>query len=75
MGRVYYCIADNGIGIPSDCRKRVFGVFERLQANNNRESTGIGLAIVKRIVNSCGGVISLSETLYGGTTVLFDLPE
>ncbi|MDO9215034.1 MAG: transporter substrate-binding domain-containing protein [Methylococcales bacterium] len=74
-GRVYYRIADNGIGIPSDCHERVFLVFERLQVNSDPESTGIGLAIVQRIINSCGGTVSLSETPDGGTTVSFDLPE
>lgn len=74
-GRVYYRIADNGIGIPADCRERVFLVFERLQVNSDPDSTGIGLAIVQRIVNSCGGVVRLDETPNGGTTVLFDLPE
>jgi light-regulated signal transduction histidine kinase (bacteriophytochrome) len=73
-GRVYYRIADNGIGIPADCRERVFLVFERLQANDRQESTGIGLAIVQRIIKSCHGTVSLDETPNGGTTVLFDLP-
>jgi len=74
-GRVHYKITDNGIGIPSDYRNRVFLVFERLQVNSNPDSTGIGLAIVQRIVKSCGGTVSLHETPNGGTTVLFDLPE
>jgi light-regulated signal transduction histidine kinase (bacteriophytochrome) len=74
-GRVYYRIADNGIGIPADCRERVFWVFERLQINGNPESTGIGLAIVQRIVKSCHGTVRLEETPNGGTAVLFDLPE
>jgi PAS domain S-box-containing protein len=74
-GRVYYRIADNGIGIPADCRERVFLVFERLQINGDPESTGIGLAIVQRIIKSCHGTVSLDETPNGGTTVLFDLPE
>lgn len=73
--RVYYRVADNGIGIPIECRERVFGVFERLQVHSNPESTGIGLAIVKRIINSYGGSVSLDDTANGGTTVLFDLPE
>jgi PAS domain S-box-containing protein len=74
-GRVYYRVTDNGIGIPADCHERVFLVFERLQVNGNPESTGIGLAIVQRIIKSCHGTISLHETPNGGTTVLFDLPE
>lgn len=73
-GRVYFRVADNGIGIPADCRERVFLVFERLQISNNSESTGIGLAIVQRIINSFKGSVCLEETPNGGTTVLFDLP-
>lgn len=74
-GRVVYRIADNGIGIPEEYRERVFGVFERLQVREDQNSTGIGLAIVRRIVESCGGYVILQETPGGGTTVLFDLPE
>lgn len=75
MGRVIYRVADNGIGIPAEYRERVFGVFERLQVHDDQNSTGIGLAIVRRIVESCGGSVWLQETPGGGTTVLFDLPE
>ncbi len=73
-GRVICSVADNGIGIPAEYRQRVFGVFERLQVQDNQNSTGIGLAIVRRIVESCGGSIALQETPGGGTTVVFDLP-
>ncbi|MGZ4953690.1 MAG: CHASE domain-containing sensor histidine kinase [Methylobacter sp.] len=74
-GRVVFRVSDNGLGIPAEYRERVFGVFERLQVHDNQNSTGIGLAIVRRIVESCGGSVSLNETPGGGTTVLFDLPE
>lgn len=73
-GRVIYRVADNGIGIPAEYRERVFGVFERLQVHDDQNSTGIGLAIVRRMVESCGGSVTLQETPGGGTTVLFDLP-
>ena len=73
-GRVFYRFADNGIGIPIECRERVFGVFERLQVQDDQNSTGIGLSIVRRIIESCGGSVSLLETPGGGATVLFDLP-
>ncbi|MDD5228047.1 MAG: CHASE domain-containing protein [Methylococcales bacterium] len=72
--RVHYYVEDNGIGIPAEYRERVFLVFERLQVNDNQDSTGIGLAIVRRIIESCGGSVSLKETNGGGTTVIFDLP-
>lgn len=73
-GRATYRFADNGIGIPEEYRKRVLGVFERLQVHEDQDSTGIGLAIVRRIVESCDGSITLQETPGGGTTVVFDLP-
>jgi signal transduction histidine kinase len=72
---VIFRVEDTGIGIPVEYRGRVFGVFERLQVHDNQNSTGIGLAIVRRIVESCGGSIALEETPGGGCTALFDLPE
>ncbi|MGZ5008563.1 MAG: CHASE domain-containing protein [Methylobacter sp.] len=74
-GRALYSVADNGIGIPAEYQERVFGVFERLQVNDEQNSTGIGLSIVRRIIESSGGSVILQDTLGGGTTVLFDLPE
>lgn len=71
---VCYWFEDNGIGIPIEYRDRVFLVFERLQVNENQDSTGIGLATLKRIIESCNGTVSLHETLDGGTTVAFKLP-
>jgi PAS domain S-box-containing protein len=72
--RAFFCVADNGIGIPAEYRERVFGVFERLQVHEDQESTGIGLSIARRIIESCGGSITLQNTPGGGTSVLFDLP-
>jgi PAS domain S-box-containing protein len=74
-GRAVYYVADNGIGIPAEYQERVFGVFERLQVHDEQDSTGIGLAIVRRIIESGGGSVILQDTPGGGTTVLFDLPE
>ncbi|MFU8788777.1 MAG: CHASE domain-containing protein [Methylobacter sp.] len=73
-GRVVYRFADNGIGIPEEYWERVFGVFERLQVQSDQNSTGIGLAIVRRIVESCDGSATVQETPGGGVTVVFDLP-
>ena len=72
---VRYYIEDNGTGIPFEYREQVFLVFERLQVNDNQDSTGIGLAIVRRIVESCNGAVSLRETKNGGTTVVLDLRQ
>jgi signal transduction histidine kinase len=73
--RVRYYVEDNGIGIPAEYRERVFLVFERLRVTDNQESTGIGLAIVRRMIERADGVVSLQETTGGGTTVVFDLPS
>lgn len=71
---VRYSIEDNGIGIPEEYRERVFGVFERLQVSADQESTGIGLAIVRSIVQSVNGSIRILDTVGGGTTIVFELP-
>lgn len=73
-GRVHFRVNDNGKGIEPQYHERVFAVFERLQVSDNPNSTGIGLAIVRRIVTSCGGLISIEDRPGGGTTVIFDLP-
>lgn len=71
---VHYFVEDNGIGIAPEYRERVFLVFERLQVSENQDSTGIGLATVKRIMDSCNGSVNLHETLNGGTTVELEFP-
>lgn len=73
--RVIFCVADNGVGIKTEYHQRVLLVFERLQANENQESTGIGLAVVRRIIEHCNGSIYLKETEGGGLSVIFDLPK
>lgn len=62
-------IADNGPGIPEPYRQRVFEVFERLTPSADPESTGIGLAIVRRVMESIEGRAWIDETPGGGTTV------
>ena len=69
--RVSYRIADNGKGIEPPYRERIFGVFERL---GNSGGTGIGLAIVRRIVEHLGGQVWVEDTAVGGCTICLDLP-
>jgi signal transduction histidine kinase len=73
-GMVLCRVADNGIGIDPRHRKRVFGLFERLDAST--KGTGIGLALVKRIVEFHGGHVWIgSPGVAGkGTTFFFTLP-
>lgn len=67
-----FFIKDNGIGIEPQFRERVFGLFNRL--GNDQDGTGIGLTLVKRIVEVHGGRIWLeSEGRNKGTTFYFTL--
>ncbi|MDD5175946.1 MAG: ATP-binding protein [Sterolibacterium sp.] len=70
--QVRYSISDNGAGVEEQYREQVFGVFERLSSNH--EGTGIGLAILRRIVESCDGRAWIEESTGGGCRLLFELP-
>lgn len=70
--RVRFQVSDNGPGIDAEYRERVFRVFERLSSRG--EGTGIGLAIVRRITESCGGRAWLEEAPGGGCRLVFELP-
>ncbi len=66
-------VRDNGIGVEEQYLDQVFGLFERLDPQV--EGTGIGLALVKRIIEAHGGTIWLeSEGLGSGSTFVFELP-
>lgn len=75
---VQFRVTDNGPGIPPQFRERIFVVFQRLAARDKIEGTGIGLAIVKKIVEGRGGrvwVESPSDLESGaGTTFNFTWP-
>lgn len=67
-------VRDNGIGIDPQYHQRIFGLFERLDADT--EGTGIGLALVKGIVEHHGGSIWVdSDGLGQGTTFYWTLPH
>ena len=68
------CVKDNGIGIEERYQSRVFTLFEKL--NPTVEGTGIGLALVKRIIETHGGKIWVeSEGLGKGSTFCFTIPD
>lgn len=71
--RLSVSVADNGIGIPPRQRERVFEPFVRLDSTATQGS-GIGLAIVKRIVELYGGRVWIESNAEGGCTVRFTLP-
>ena len=71
-GNPIFFVRDNGIGIAPEYHERVFGLFNKLDALS--EGTGIGLAIVKRIVEVHGGRIWVQSEVGMGSTFYFTLP-
>ncbi len=66
-----FAVADNGIGIEPQYQDRIFTIFQTLQARDTIESTGIGLSIVKKIVEGQGGEIRVESELGKGSTFYF----
>ena len=66
-----FTVADDGAGIAPENQERVFGVFQTLTTRDSQENTGIGLSIVKKIVESQGGNITLESELGQGATFQF----
>jgi len=67
-------VEDNGIGIDPKHGERVFKIFQRLHARDEYNGTGIGLAIVKRIINRHGGAIWYDSQPGQGATFYFNIP-
>ena len=73
QGLPVFYIKDNGIGIAPEFFDRIFGLFNKLDPKS--EGTGVGLALVKRIIEVHGGRIWVESSLGHGSTFYFTLPE
>ena len=69
-----FSISDNGIGIAPTYRSRIFGVFKRV-APESHPGAGVGLAIVRRIVERHGGLVWVDSEPGHGATFSFSLPR
>ena len=73
-GQWLLSLADNGIGIPEEFSDKVFVIFQRLHGRDVYAGTGVGLALVKKIIEHHGGTVRIDTSYTDGTRFEFTLP-
>ena len=71
---VMFILEDEGPGIEDDVKTRIFDKFYQADGSHKAEGNGLGLALVKRIVDSAGGTIKAENREYGGCRFVVELP-
>jgi signal transduction histidine kinase len=72
-GKIHLSVRDNGLGIPADQQHKVFTMFKRF--HSHVEGSGLGLYIVKRMIDNNQGQIQVNSTLNTGSTFTIILPD
>lgn len=76
LGHYYqFTVTDNGVGIAKEYHEKIFGLFQTLREKNESESTGIGLSIVKKIIEDKKGTIRVRSENPQGTSFVFTWPK
>ena len=72
---VKFILEDEGPGIEDDVKSRIFDKFYQVDGSHKAEGNGLGLTLVKRIVDSAGGTIKAENREYGGCRFVIELPK
>jgi signal transduction histidine kinase/CheY-like chemotaxis protein len=72
---LHFKVVDDGLGIAPEHHKKIFSIFQTLVSREDLKGTGIGLTIVKKIVESCGGTVWVESELGKGSTFSFTWPK
>ena len=74
-GAFQFEVRDNGLGIDPKYHQKIFQIFQTANKIDDYESTGIGLALVKKIVDNAGGKIWVESEVGEGTSFRFTWPK